>query len=77
MSGPIHAGGFGPNKLDDTFGPTEVFVKAPPRVNASPMESAQYFGMVNIEARGGVMTVALRDISGATLYEKTLAPRRR
>jgi alkaline phosphatase D len=30
VSGPLHAGSFGPNSLDDTFGPTVIFEKAPP-----------------------------------------------
>ena len=29
VSGPLHAGGFGPNELDDTFGPRVVFTKNP------------------------------------------------
>ncbi len=29
VSGPIHAGTFGPNRLDGTFGPQLVYVKAP------------------------------------------------
>ena len=29
VSGPIHAGTFGPNALDKTFGPQLVYVKAP------------------------------------------------
>jgi alkaline phosphatase D len=29
VSGPIHAGTFGPNQLDATFGPQVVFAKAP------------------------------------------------
>ena len=31
VSGPIHAGTFGPDTLDNTFGPQLVFVKAPPK----------------------------------------------
>jgi alkaline phosphatase D len=29
VSGPIHAGSFGPNQLDGTFGPQLVYIKAP------------------------------------------------
>jgi alkaline phosphatase D len=31
VSGPVHAGSFGPNSLDNTFGPRVAFQKAPPR----------------------------------------------
>ena len=29
VSGPFHAGTFGPNELDNTFGPEVRFIKAP------------------------------------------------
>src|SRR3569623_1263188 len=29
VAGPLHAGSFGPNKLDITFGPEVRFIKAP------------------------------------------------
>jgi alkaline phosphatase D len=77
VSGPIHAGGFGPNKLDNTFGPSEVFVKAPGKRNAPPTEGGQYFGMVHIDGKSGALRVDLRDLTGATLYQKELAPMRR
>jgi alkaline phosphatase D len=77
VSGPIHAGGFGPNKPDNTFGPTEVFVNAPGKRNAPPTEGGQYFGMVHIDAKSGALRVDLRDLTGATLYQKVLEPKRR
>jgi alkaline phosphatase D len=76
VSGPIHAGGFGPNKLDNTFGPTEVFVKAPGKDNAPPTDGGQYFGLADIEAKTGALKVQLKDLTGATLFEKVLAPKR-
>src|SRR5690606_30151894 len=36
VAGPLNAGSFGPNSLDDTFGPQVVFQKAPPAANTSP-----------------------------------------
>ncbi|GAB3997973.1 alkaline phosphatase D family protein [Glycomyces albus] len=36
VSGPLNAGGFGPNALEGTFGPEAVFVSAPPQANTSP-----------------------------------------
>src|SRR5262249_35909531 len=46
VSGPIHAGGFGPNELDGTFGPRVVFQKAPPagQVNTPPTSGLLFFG---------------------------------
>jgi alkaline phosphatase D len=77
VSGPIHAGGFGPNALDNTFGPQLVFQKAPGgRVNVPPTEGGQFYGLVHIEAKTAVLKVALKDLTGATLYAKTLAPKR-
>jgi len=75
VGGPIHAGGFGPNVLDNTFGPQVVFQKAPGgRVNVSPAEGGQFYGLVRIEAKTGALKVALKDLNGATLYEKILPP---
>lgn len=76
VSGPLHAGGFGPNALDNTFGPQLVYQKAPGKNNASPSEGGQYYGLVNIDAKTSAMKVELKDLTGATLYEKTLAPKR-
>jgi alkaline phosphatase D len=78
VSGPAHAGAFGPNALDGTFGPKAVFVHAPPVANASPAEGYQHFGEVDIDAHSGAMTVYLRDRDGVSLWSTTLpAPRRR
>ncbi|MGW3468755.1 alkaline phosphatase D family protein [Saccharopolyspora sp. NPDC000995] len=76
VSGPLHAGAFGPNKLDPTFGPDQVFVNAPTRQGASPWEGFQHFGEVNIDGRTEQLTVDLRDHSGRSLWAKTLDPTR-
>ena len=75
VSGPLHAGTFGPNALDRTFGPEVRFVKAPAPeqgVNLPPSEGLQFFGLVDIEEGGGRMTVRLMDRSNAELYRVTL-----
>ncbi|WLS48125.1 alkaline phosphatase D family protein [Micromonospora profundi] len=78
VSGPAHAGAFGPNALDGTFGPQAVFVHAPPRANTSPAEGFQHFGEVTINGESEALTVHLKDRDGATLWTKTLpAPTRR
>jgi alkaline phosphatase D len=74
VSGPAHAGGFGPNVLDGTFGPQAVFVHAPPVANTSPAVGYQHFGEVNIDAGSGALTVDLRDREGASLWSTTLPP---
>ena len=66
VSGPLHAGGFGPNELDDTFGPRVVFTKNPEgRANAAPTGGGLYFGHVKIDGKSGVMTVSHRDLAGS------------
>lgn len=76
VSGPLHAGGFGPNPLDNTFGPEVVFSKHPPegRSNTPPTEGGLYFGHVRIDAATRTMTVSHRDVSGAVLHQIELQP---
>lgn len=74
VSGPLNAGGFGPNRLDGTFGPVADFVAAPPVANASPAAGHQYFGEVEVDGATGRLTVTLRDVEGAALYTRTLDP---
>ncbi|MFG1953741.1 alkaline phosphatase D family protein [Micromonospora sp. NPDC048830] len=77
VSGPAHAGAFGPNALDGTFGPQAVFVNAPPRANTSPGAGFQHFGEVTIDGESGDLTVHLRDRDGLSLWTTTLpAPTR-
>jgi len=76
VTGPIHAGSFGPNKLDNTFGPEVKFVKAPPegQANLPPSDGLQFFGQVDIDGKSEVMTVSLKDLTGATVYSQELTP---
>jgi alkaline phosphatase D len=76
MSGPLHAGTFGPSATDDTFGIQVVWQKAPPQgqSNLPPSAGLQFFGEARIEGRSGAMTVMLKDVSGATLWQRTLEP---
>src|ERR1700742_1562273 len=63
VSGPLHAGTFGPNELDNTFGPEVKFVKAPglDKQNLPPSAGIEFFGHVKMEGATGQMTVTLRD----------------
>ncbi len=76
VSGPLNAGGFGPNKVDATFGLQVMYQKAPTTVNAPPTNGMQFFGQVDVDAKTRAMTVTLKDLEGASLYAKTLAPQR-
>jgi alkaline phosphatase D len=72
VSGPLHAGAFGPNPLDPTFGPEAVFVQAPPTPNTSPALGYQHFGEVEVAPGGGELRVTLRGQDGGALWSTTL-----
>jgi alkaline phosphatase D len=76
VSGPICAGGFGPNPLDRTFGPEVVFQHVPPagRFDLAPSEGSCHFGHIRIDGRTGALTVTHRDASGGVLHALDLAP---
>ena len=78
VSGPIHAGCFPRNELDNTFGPQLVYAKAPSKeqgVNLSPATEFQFFGHVAIEGATGVMTVTLKDIDDRALWSTNIEPK--
>lgn len=78
VSGPIHAGTFGPNALDNTFGPQVRFQKdSEGKANRPPSDGYQFFGHIRIAAKTGVMTVSLKDIADKTLYRTDLTPAKR
>jgi alkaline phosphatase D len=77
VSGPIHAGTFGPGDLDATFGPQLMYVKAPSKEqgqNLPPSAGLQFFGQVQIDPNTEQMTVTLRDVADTVLWSKTLDP---
>lgn len=77
VSGPLHAGTFGPNDLDQTFGPELKYVKAPSAeqgANLPPSAGFQFFGLVDIDAASEQMTVRLMDRDDVELYKVTLDP---
>ena len=79
VSGPIHAGTFGPGDLDMTFGPELKFVKAPSKEqgqNLPPSAGLQFFGIVDIDDKSEQMTVSLMDRDDKELYKVTLDPER-
>jgi alkaline phosphatase D len=76
VAGPIHAGTFGPNALDATFGPKVHFQSVPPGMppNRPPSEGLQFFGLGEIDGATEVLTVSLRDLSGRVLFSVDLDP---
>ena len=79
VSGPLHAGTYGPNELDNTFGPEVKFIKAPglDKQNLPPSAGMQFFGHVKIDGATGQMTVTLRDRADVALWSTTLDPQAR
>ena len=55
-----------------------MFQKAPPegQINLPPSAGLQFFGQVDIDGACGVMTVRLKDLTGATLFTQELEPQR-
>jgi alkaline phosphatase D len=77
VSGPIHAGTFGPGELDQTFGPQLRYVKAPTREqgqNLPPSAGLQFFGHVEVDGSTRQMKVTLRDVADEALWSTTIDP---
>jgi alkaline phosphatase D len=76
VSGPLNAGTFGPNTLDNTFGPQVLYQKAPEpgTFNLPPSAGLQFFGQVAIDGVTEVMTVTLRDLAGTALFTQQIEP---
>jgi alkaline phosphatase D len=65
VAGPLHAGTFGPNGLDRTFGPEVKFLGIPPgmKPNRPPSEPFQFFGSGRIDRRTQTLTMKLHNVS--------------
>jgi alkaline phosphatase D len=76
ISGPLNAGTYGPNDLDNTFGPRVVFQGHPPNgeSNWAPSQGMQFFGEVEIDGKTEAMKVRLLDISGTVLHTQPIDP---
>lgn len=78
VSGPLHAGTFGPNAMDMTFGAEVKYVKAPTEeqgINLPPSMGLQFFGLVDVDAQTQQMKVRLMDRADTELYTVTLDPK--
>jgi alkaline phosphatase D len=77
VSGPLHAGTWGPGQLDNTFGPKAMFEKgcsSEQGENLAPCFGLQFFGRVDIDGRSGVMTVTLKDVDNRDLWSVDIIP---
>jgi alkaline phosphatase D len=77
VSGPLHAGTYGPKDLDMTFGPEVKFLKGSSGgadSNLPPTDGMQFFGLVDINSRTEQMTVRLMDRNDVELWNVTLDP---
>lgn len=74
LAGPLNAGTFGPNPLDNTFGPQVIFQKVPPasQSNLAPTAGYQFFGQVDIDPHARDLVVQLKDIDGTSLFTQRL-----
>jgi alkaline phosphatase D len=74
VAGPLHAGTFGPGRLDDTFGPALKFKAIPDgmKQNRPPSAGFQFFGTVRLDGKSSVLTVSLFDRVGTRLYSVDL-----
>lgn len=76
VSGPLHAGTFGPGQLDNTFGPQLKFKSIPDgmRPNRPPSEGLQFFGQVKIDPTSKELTVTHYSSAGKNLWSIDLQP---
>ena len=76
VAGPLHAGTFGPGRLDATFGPDAKFVGIPSGMkgNRPPSDGFQFFGTLQVNARTRALTARLHNLAGDVLYSIELPP---
>src|SRR3954463_1990014 len=77
VSGPLHAGTWGPGELDNTFGTVAMYQNGCSEAqgeNLAPCFGLQFFGKVDIDGRTGVMTVTLKDVDNRDLWSVDIEP---
>jgi alkaline phosphatase D len=78
ISGPLHAGTWGPGDLDNTFGPQVRYqngCSAAQGENLAPCFGLQFYGHVAIDGATEVMTVTLKDVGGNDLWATRIEPK--
>ena len=78
VAGPIHSGTFGPNKLDNTFGPEVRFQSVQPgqAQGESPLAGKQYFGKIFLDKEVESLRVSLHNVENEEIYAVTLNPKK-
>lgn len=74
VAGPLHAGGFGPNPLDPTFGPEVLWQRPPPAPNPPPSDGYLSFGRITIDAATGALDASWHGGEGEELHRMAIAP---
>jgi alkaline phosphatase D len=77
VAGPMHAGTFGPNDLDATFGPEVRFARPASKPNRPPSDGLQFYGTLDVDPRTRALTAALHDVGGTRLWSTEIAPAER
>ncbi|MCU0647101.1 MAG: alkaline phosphatase D family protein [Gemmatimonadaceae bacterium] len=76
VAGPMHAGTFGPNALDATFGPDVRFASPAPKPNRPPSDNLQFYGTLDVDPRTRALTASLWNVVGTRLWSQELAAAR-
>jgi alkaline phosphatase D len=78
VGGPMHAGTFGPNALDGTFGPEVRFATSNSQTkgNRPPSDNLQFFGTLDIDPATRALTAAINDVTGRRLWSAEIPARR-
>ena len=78
VAGPAHAGTFGANELDKTFGPEVRFLGIPKdmKPNRPPSEGFQFFGTLKADGKTRALTAKLHNAEGKTIFTVELPPER-
>jgi alkaline phosphatase D len=76
VAGPMHAGTFGPNALDATFGPEVRFSSIAGGIepNRPPSDGLQFFGTLDVDPTTRALTAALHNVGGERIWQMELAP---
>lgn len=74
VAGPMHAGTFGPNALDSTFGPEVRFSSVGDGVepNRPPSADLQFFGTLDVDPLTRALTAGIWDVTGRQLWQTEL-----
>jgi len=72
VAGPMHAGTFGPNALDATFGPEVRFASPAPKPNRPPSDNLQFYGTLDVDPVTRALTAAIHDVTGRRLWSEEL-----